>query len=54
MGDGTSGDNRESTQLHSTDDDDLVVDNEQMGGSYKLRDSRYMLQSSMITSKLKK
>ncbi|KAK9758732.1 PDZ domain [Popillia japonica] len=40
MGDGTSGDNRESTQLHSTDDDDLVVDNEQMGGSYKLRDSR--------------
>ncbi|KRT78893.1 PDZ domain-containing protein [Oryctes borbonicus] len=40
MGDGTCSDNRDTTELHSTDDDDLVVDNEQMGGTYKLRDSR--------------
>lgn len=45
MGDSTCSDNRDNTiqQLHSTDDDDLIVDNEQMGGAYKLRDSRYML-----------
>lgn len=42
--DGTCSENRDNgSELHSTDDDDVVIEHEHLGGTYKLRDSRYML-----------
>lgn len=30
-----------ASQLHSTDDDDIIIEHKHTGGTYKLRDSRY-------------
>lgn len=42
MVDGSCNDNRDNTsQLHSPDDDDdVIIEHEHTGGTYKLRDSR--------------
>lgn len=37
------------SELHSTDDDDAIIEHEHIGGTYKLRDSRYLLFCSMNT-----